>query len=431
MLAASRYITDLEKAPHPTAYELSKAAKGILSRTEDIARDRSAKELELWIHGLPSIHSLNAYVINLEDPKRSSMITEPIAKFAEQLTLEKPRLESRTANHIILGRLLIRQQKPVAKLLIETPLPPSPIVYFFTQYIWFRLLAAIIVSGLICFFMTKAITRPITALRKATQQLAEGKMDSRFDGGRPSNDEISQLGYDFNNMADRLQQTIEEQKQLVRDISHELRSPLGRIQVALALAQRKHGEDTAELLRVEKECERLNALIGQLLVVPNYNQNLDDCIDLVALLEDIARDDEPSAAQERKRIEVQTSFDELLITTAGNLLWHAVDNLARNALRHTPDGSTVALSLDRQGNDVRIIVRDQGSGVPDQELEKIFNPFYRVETARDHQDSGGHGLGLNIASRAIEHHGGKIEAGNIEGGFEVIILLPSSLLTSK
>ncbi|ARN76214.1 ATP-binding protein [Oceanicoccus sagamiensis] len=433
MLAATRYIAEIEQSPNPSPYELGKAAQGILSRTADIAQERTPKELELWIQGLPSIHSVNAYIINLEDPKRSTIVPDDVRRAAAQLSLEQPKLTVKLTTSMLYGQLLIRDGKPISELLIATPLPPSPLVYFFTTYIWFRLLAAILVSGLICFFMARAITRPIVALRDATQELAEGNLDFRFDLSKYRSDEISELGHDFNNMAERIGQTLEEQKQLVRDISHELRSPLGRIQVALALAQRKHGEDTAELERVEKECDRLNALIGQLLVVPNYNQPLDDTIDLVSLVKGIASDDQLEAEQGHKTIEVKTDLEELLFTTSGNLMWHAVDNLTRNALRHAPENTTVTIHLGYQPADgnIRITVSDQGQGVPDDLIENIFHPFYRVETERGHSDTGGHGLGLSIASRAIEHHGGSIKARNISRGFEVAISLPDNLLVES
>ncbi|WP_101757014.1 ATP-binding protein [Oceanicoccus sp. KOV_DT_Chl] len=430
MLAATRYSDEFEKSDQPSAYELGKAAQGILSRTADIARDRSPKELDLWLVGLPSIHSVNAYIINLQEPKRSTPVPDDIRLLAEKITLEQPTLVTKTENVSLYGRMLIRDQQAISKLLIATPLPPSPFVYFFTKYIWFRLLVGILVSGIICFFMARSITRPIIALRKATQQLANGNLNFRFEVNKLANDEISELGHDFNNMAQRLEKTLEEQKQLVRDISHELRSPLGRIQAALALAQRKHGEDTAELERVEKECERLNALISQLLVMPNYSQELTDCIDLVGLLHGIASDDQLEAELSHKVIEIISDCDELLYTTSGGLLWHAVDNLTRNALRHTPANTKVSLILtyNKPQGEITITVRDQGNGVPEESLEKIFLPFYREETARSHQNNGGHGLGLSIASRAIQHHGGNIKAQNIQGGFEFVITLPDSLI---
>jgi signal transduction histidine kinase len=252
-------------------------------------------------------------------------------------------------------------------------------------------------------------------------------MSSRYEMQTYGSDEISQLGRDFNNMAERLQQTIEEQKQLVRDISHELRSPLGRIQVALALAQKKCGEDISELHRVEKECGRLNEMIAQLLVIPDSDQQLTDCIDLVGLLEEIANDAQLQAEQANKTITIDTPLTELLVNTSGGLLWHAIDNIVRNALRHSPAGSTVAITLSFDGNTISIAVSDQGQGVPDDAIQKIFQPFYRVETARD-RNSGGYGLGLSIAHRAVARHGGNITAENFSGGFRVKILLPGTLI---
>jgi signal transduction histidine kinase len=148
-------------------------------------------------------------------------------------------------------------------------------------------------------------------------------------------------------------------------------------------------------------------------------------------VEDIANDDALEAAQANKSIKIDSQIDELLVTTAGSLLWHAIDNLTRNAMRYTPEGTAVTITVQRPTNDddwIRIAVRDCGKGVPEKSLDKIFNDFYRVESAREHQKIGGHGLGLSIANRAIIHHGGKMSARNLSDGFEIEVLLPASLI---
>ena len=432
-VSVSRYVGTLEKSDQgPSPYQLKKMAKEILTQTANISESLSAKELEVWLYTIPRVGSIDAYIINLVKPNLSTQAPEHINDISKSLTLDNPLLEIETQTTAIFGQLLSKDNQVLAKLLIEIPLPPSPLVYFFTKYIWLRLLAAFTVSGLICYVVARFISKPIEGLRKATQALAEGNLATRFDEKQFSSDELKRLGHDFNYMAEHLQETIENQKQLVRDISHELRSPIGRIQAALALAQVKHGEDEAELQRVEKECGRLNTLVNQLLIMPNYNQPMDSCIDLVSLLNGIASDDELQALQTNKKMIVSSPLQELLVTTSGNLLWHAIDNLTQNALKHTPENTTVTLSLkhDKPNKVIQVIVTDEGKGVPEADLKKIFQPFYRIDQARGHE-SDSHGLGLSIAYRAIKHHQGTIIAKNIDKGFQVAITLPDSLITSS
>ena len=154
-------------------------------------------------------------------------------------------------------------------------------------------------------------------------------------------------------------------------------------------------------------------MIAQLLVIPDSDQQLTDCIDLVGLLEEIANDAQLQAEQANKIITIDTRLTELLINTSGGLLWHAIDNIVRNALRHSPEGSTVAINLSFDGNTISIAISDEGQGVPDDAIQKIFQPFYRVETARD-RNTGGYGLGLSIAHRAVARHGGNITAENFK-----------------
>ena len=423
-----------ENIEHPTAWELKIAANGILDRTENLAKEGSISKLHQFVEGIkvigeiPQKQKLDIYFSDASGEVFSSIPDSDIKSLANRLNLKNKSIEEEAGEIIFLGKALTYNDQLFGKIIIKTPKPPSAVKTAFQKYIWIRLLTALLASGIICFFMAMYVTRPISALRKAAQKLASGDLSSRYELQTHGSDELSQLGQDFNYMAGRLQQTIEEQKQLIRDISHELRSPLGRIQVALALAQKKCGEDISELHRVEKECGRLNEMIAQLLVIPDSEQQLSDCIDLVGLLSEIANDAQLQAEQANKSITINTKFRELLINTSGDLLWHAVDNIMRNALRHCPVNGIVTIKLEVKDNVIAIAIEDEGEGVPDDAIQKIFHPFYRVETARD-RNTGGYGLGLSIAQRAIKRHGGHITAENFSGGFRVTILLPALLLT--
>lgn len=430
MVASSTYFFDSENSSFRDAWNIRKQMLEVFAKAEYIAEQHDYAELERFI---ASAHVRDSVSFHLSPVGQSG--TGRIALLADRLTPQQTVIIEETKENIFQAQLLLHQGQPFARLVMESPHPPSTLEYILREYVWVRLLLGILVSGLICFAMARSITRPVLALRQATRQLAEGNLNSRYQRNMPSNpetyqlasDEIGQLGEDFNYMAQRLQQTIEEQKQLVRDISHELRSPLGRIQAALALAQRKAGDDTAELKRVEKECSRLNELIGQLLVVPDTEKPLSDVIDLVGLLKDIAADDELRAQQANTSIVVETDLQELLVQTSDNLLWHAIDNIVRNALRHSPENSCIRIGLNipEPGEWIRITVQDEGPGVAADLLDKIFHPFYRVETAREH--GTGYGLGLSIAKRAIQRHDGSISAKNRFPGLEVEIRLPTKL----
>jgi len=294
------------------------------------------------------------------------------------------------------------------------------------------ILIAALISGIVCYFLAGYLTTPITRLRQATRKFANGDLDERVGpvlGKRK--DEMADLAKDFDQMALQLQNLISSHKQLLRDASHELRSPLARLQVALGLA-RKRTADTidAELDRIDHESERLNELIGKLLSVARLETGYTDMkkeeIRLDGLLEELADD----AAYEARALNRDVAIsDNVAAEIRGNrvLLHSALENVVRNAIRYTAEHTTVELSMqfdvDHPGF-VKITVRDHGPGIPDEMLSRIFEPFVRVGEARD-RESGGYGLGLAIASRAIKLHGGNISASNMSGnGASVEINLP-------
>lgn len=300
-----------------------------------------------------------------------------------------------------------------------------------------RLGLAILVSGLVCFWLARYLTGPIVRLRAATHQLASGNLGARAAETRRA-DEIAELVHDFNRMAERLEALLNSQKQLISDISHELRSPLARLNVALGLARQRSNEDLAKVLdRIELEADRLNEMIGKLLTLARLESGEPPAesleVHIPDLLQDVVADADFEARSRNCGVKLLQADD---CTTLGNpgLLRSAFENVVRNAVRYTAPGSEVEIRLSCRtqngGLQAVIAVRDHGPGVPDQEVGNLFRPFYRLDAARERQ-TGGVGLGLAIAERAVRLHQGTITAHNAQGGgLEVEIRLPASPVLS-
>ena len=308
---------------------------------------------------------------------------------------------------------------------IEPPLVRGPIVK--------RLVLAIIISGLICALLARYLTRPITRLRTAAQRIAAGDLKARAGTGSIQLDEVGQLVKDFDYMADRLELLIGAQQRLISDVSHELRSPLTRLKLALDLARGdSHNEISPTLDRIEREAERLSSLVGMLLTLSRLEagESLPQSamVHLPDLLAEIAADVEIEAQSRSCSIELER-MQECWIEGNQELLRSAFENVVRNAIRYTEPGTAVRVSTNCETNEVRVVVQDHGPGVPDSELDNVFKPFYRVDTSRERR-TGGVGLGLAIAERSIKLHNGKISAGNLKpGGFQIEISLPLAVVT--
>ena len=293
------------------------------------------------------------------------------------------------------------------------------------QSLGLRLLVVLLVGGIFCFWLARYLTKPLANLRATTNQLAEGNLGARVEARLTKRrDEVGQLGRDFNGMAERLETMVKAQQRLLGDISHELRSPLARLGVALGLARQRSGVEAAGSLdRIERESDNLNELISQLLTLTRLESGTDGRkrtqVDLAALVRDVAEDADFEARSLNRSVQVVAS-DKCSINGIEELLRSAVENVVRNAVRFTPEGTAVEVALTKQngaGDNFAVIsVRDRGNGLPDESLEKIFRPFYRTEDARDRQSGGGTGLGLAITERAVRMHGGSVEATNAPGG---------------
>ena len=292
---------------------------------------------------------------------------------------------------------------------------------------------AILVSGFVCYFLAGYLTSDVRRLRAATQQLAAGDLNARAEAPRGRRrDEIAELVRDFNTMAARLQDLMEAQARLLKDISHELRSPLARLSVALGLATQRSGpEALGALERIEREANRLNELIGRLLTLARLEGGEDGLrrteISMDELVRDIALDADFEAQTRHCRV-VCVIQDEITVLGNASLLHSAVENVVRNAMRHTHDGTEVEIRLaceSGEGGEQAVVrVTDHGPGVPPEALEKLFRPFYRLDDARG-RETGGVGLGLAITERAVRLHGGTVRAANRpQGGLMVEMRLP-------
>jgi signal transduction histidine kinase len=303
-----------------------------------------------------------------------------------------------------------------------------------------RWILAILISGVICYLLARYLTGPILRLRAATRELAAGNLGARASGDMEKRrDEIGQLVRDFNQMADRIELLLNSERQLIRDISHELRSPLARLNVALGLARQRAGADAApQLDRIEREADRLNELIGRLLTLARLetagSPPEQSPVSLSELVREVADDAGFEAESRHCTVQVNAAED---CTTVGSpdLLHSAVENVVRNAVRYTAEGTGVEIDLTCVGVDgtkwAAIRVRDHGPGLPETELTNVFRPFYRITNARE-RETGGTGLGLAISERAVRLHGGTIKAENAPGGGLLVEMrLPTSPTTGK
>ena len=287
----------------------------------------------------------------------------------------------------------------------------------------------LLASGLFCYFTARHVTRPVLNLRAAAGAIGEGKIEARVDPKwKKRSDEIGELSRDFDRMAERIEALVAGQKRLLGDVSHELRSPLSRLIVALGLLKQRPQEEAAELLeRAGLEAHRLDALIGQLLTLARIDSGLHSDaqpFDLANLVEEVARDADFEARAMGREVAV-ASADACWINGSEELIRSAVENVVRNAVRYTRQGTRVEVSLRVQAARAVLVIQDHGPGVPEEALTEIFQPFRR---ARSDQTSGdGAGLGLAIADRAVRLHGGTVRAANANsGGLLVEIQLPKA-----
>ena len=291
---------------------------------------------------------------------------------------------------------------------------------------------ALVVSALTSWWLAEHLTAPIRRIQAGARALSSENLDVRVSAGLEGRkDELAVLARDFDAMADQLRANRSATTQLLRDISHELRSPLARMRVALGLARQPPADSARQLDRLEREIERLDAMISQVLKLARLHGT--DALlererfDLDDIIEEVVRDANFEGAMKNCRIDLRGAANNAVLGSR-ELLHSAIENVLRNAVRYSPDGMPVEMQVARLAGGLEIVIRDHGPGVPAADLERIFEPFYRVAESRD-RDSGGEGIGLAITSQVMKAHGGSAKAANAPGGgLEVRLGLPEAAI---
>lgn len=366
------------------------------------------------------------YLFDADGKPLTSQNSDVAASVADQVRQTQQHVSSVTAlGRITWGRAVVSPSGRTYIFVTRLRQPYQP-----RRLTAAQVLAAIVVAGVIAYFLALYLTSPLEKLQSTVQEFARGNLKARATpqlGNR--RDELADLGREFDQMAERISTLIESQKRLLADISHELRSPLARLSVALELA-RKNAPPAAvsPLNRIEQESERINMLVGHLLALTRLESGAErvpnETVMLEELVHQVVDDAEFEAKPQRKEVKI-VQLEKCRVNGSPELLRSAIENVIRNAVRYTSERTAVEVALSWKLDTAVLTVRDHGPGVPESDLEHIFEPFYRVSEARD-RASGGAGLGLSIADRTVKLHGGTINATNAEDGLLVTIRLPLS-----
>ena len=329
--------------------------------------------------------------------------------------LNRPRLLRHNNTHLA-GPFILRIAGEPLALYQQRQRPAQP---------WWRLSSLsepilifllLLTSAGASFILAISISRPLRELVQQNLLFAAGKLDSRVPKLAKRQDELGQLGRSFNTMAERISALLENQQRLMRDISHELRSPLARAQLALGLTERQ--QNLQQLPRLKHELERLDLMLDELLTYSRldagqYQLDLHAC-DLVALIEEVISINQLEADAKAELITL-TAPSQLWLDADSRLLGRAIENILRNAIKYSPEHSQIDCTILVQGNKVLCHIRDYGPGIPTEQLENIFMPFYRVSNSRT-SATGGTGLGLAIVAQIIRQHQGEVSASLPTGG---------------
>ncbi len=387
---------------------------------------------------MPEWANRHIYLINRDgNDSLGRPLPTHIQEIAQQLTPQHTYVQMQLHDNEIdseypyLGRYLILIDNHPVKLIIE-PHASNLYLQLFLASFWKVLLVSMIISGTACFFLSKHVTRDFRHIQDATQKIAKGNMEislSNYFGCR--SDEMAKIGINIDHMARSLKKAMSEQKRLIKDVSHELRSPLARLQLALAIAQqRSNGDIDLELNRIKEAAEYLNDIISDILSVPlsdNEPWELTDAIELNSLLTAITENCQLEANAKRVQLHLQHCAEDALVMTRGNSLIGVFENITRNAIHYTRADTRIDIILHLQQNgNYTVTISDQGPGVAEESLDDIFEPFFRTDSARA-RSSGGYGLGLAIAQRTVTLHSGTINAKNRPlNGLCITVTLPAA-----
>jgi two-component system, OmpR family, sensor histidine kinase CpxA len=313
--------------------------------------------------------------------------------------------------------------------------PPRFMGSFKRQNPMLILAISLAISAILCLWFARSLVNPIEQLQEASKQMATGNLTIRVGSASKRHDEIGRLGRDFNHMSEQVERLMGSQKRLLADISHELRSPLARLQLSIGILQQQ-SEDLSNkpiessflhssLARIEKEAGQIEKMISQVLTLSRLDNPQSmmqkDILDIQSLLDPIISDARFEAQEQNKEVSFSATKN-YTVEGDSQMLSSAIENVLRNAIYYAT--KQVKLELSQQERYLKIVIFDDGKGIEQEQLSRVFEPFYRESLARD-RASGGVGLGLAIAQQAITQHSGSIQAQNIpSSGLQVTILLP-------
>ncbi len=414
------FLTHREEMPRTRDVLLSEAAAALAHG------DRAG--LESWLQGREHGSGPRVYAFDESGHELLNRPTEHLrerqGRFPPAPTVDGVRMRPPEPYPMLIGR-----EGTEYRLMVVPRRPGAFGALGFTEVRVPILLIALAITALVSWWLARSITRPIDDLTRATQSFANGRLDAvPAPATLARRDEVGRLAASFGDMGARIRALLASRERLLQDISHELRSPLARMRLALGLALQPGGDVSQQLGRIERDVERLDALIGQVLSVTRLEAKIAALeraeTDLLALVGGIAHDADFEAQAMGKSVRLVAPAEAVWATVDPTWMASAIENVVRNAVRHAPTASEVVITLVQHAATVAITVRDHGSGVPETELAKIFEPFYRVASARE-RDSGGEGLGLAITARVMTAQGGRVEARNAPGGgLEVELVLP-------
>ncbi|GAB2677329.1 ATP-binding protein [Aliiglaciecola aliphaticivorans] len=358
-------------------------------------------------------------------PKEMMPLKEP---FLELMNESQPYM-IRTTSGNFYGPFKVRINELNYVLFAGKPRPPNLIRQLIRTNPVALTLSVLFVSGSLCALFVWSLLRPIRQLQKSARQVANGDLTQHLAFASKRGDEIGELGKDFNSMTKRLSQLIGSQKRLVADISHELRSPLARLQLAIGIAQNQQEplpeSIEKQLLRIEKEAQQIDSMIGQVLRLSRLEADVAvedrQLVSLENCLTELFNDAAFEAQNSGKQL-ILGDIPELTLNCYPNLLKSAVGNVISNGIKYS--STKVEVSVSNLTTTLQVTVKDDGQGVPESDLEDMFKPFYRLSASRN-RDTGGIGLGLAIVKQAVKVHGGQVIAVNSpEGGLMVTITIP-------
>jgi two-component system sensor histidine kinase CpxA len=386
------------------------------TRLEKSLREGGEREVIKTLRGLPRGIQRHIFVLD--------------ANGRELLGREKQLIKQRQERVKVSRKQLLDAEGRVYTLVSASRPPQRALLAPGPEGVGMRLGVAALISALVSFLLARYLAAPLGHLSLASRRLATGDLSVRVGSALDQRkDEFGQLARDMDEMAARLQVSQQANQRLLRDVSHELRSPLARLRVALEIARNKDKNLVVdELNRIELESERLEQLVDEVLSLLRESSGPQELrisrFDLAELLQDLVETVNYEINDDRAQIELQLK-PPLLLDADRELLWRVFENLLRNALIHSGNTGGIKVAANQvSGKEIQVRVMDSGSGISEAHISRIFEPFYRVDEARN-RSSGGHGLGLAIAASAVRRHGGRISASNRQnGGLEVLVVLP-------